>query len=146
MNTSHNNPRPVRRHSSAFTLVEMIVVIIIIGVLATLIAPRLIGKVGTAKQGTAQANAATIAAAIKMYNADTGSLPEAGNLAVLAARPSTPDSKGPWLDNAQMLIDPWGRPFKLIIPGQKNFDFDIVSYGADGNPGGTGEDADVIKP
>jgi general secretion pathway protein G len=137
---------PWLRAPSGFTLVEMIVVIIIIGVLATLIAPRLIGRVGTAKQSTAAANAAAIASAVKLYQADHGALPDAGNLAVLAARPTTPDAKGPYLDNPDMLKDPWGKPFILKVPGEKNFDFDVLSFGADGKAGGSGEDADVVKP
>jgi general secretion pathway protein G len=135
-----------RRAARAFTLIEMIVVVIIIGVLAAAIGPALFKRVGGAKQGVAANNAASIAAALNMYQADNGSLPESGNLSVLCARPSSPDSKGPWLDNCDMLKDPWGRNFVVIIPGQKNANFDVVSYGADGKPGGTGEDADIIKP
>lgn len=130
----------------AFTLVEMIVVIIIIGVLATLIAPRLIGRVGQSKQAVAQQRAAAIASALKLYQADYSSLPPDGNLSALAARPTGPGGKGPYVDNADAIVDPWGRPFILKAPGEKNFDFDVISYGADGKPGGADEDADVIKP
>lgn len=148
MNTKNTqlNKYVARTARRGFTLVEMIVVIVIIAVLAGLIGPRLFGRVGAAKQSTAAANAAAIASAIKLYQADTGGLPESGNLAVLAARPATPDAKGPWLDNVEMLKDPWGKPFMLKVPGEKNFDFDVISYGADAKVGGSGEDADVVKP
>lgn len=142
--TSSNIGR--RRDPRGFTLIEAIVVIVIIGILATIIAPRLIGRVGQAKRSAAESNATAIANALKLYQADYGALPESGNLSALAARPTSADHKGPYLDNADMLKDPWGKPFILIVPGEKNFDFDVVSYGADGKAGGTGDDEDVRKP
>ena len=64
-------------------------------------------------------------------------------------RPSNVDEtkwKGPYVQNAENLLDPWGKKYDLKVPGTKNIDFDIVSYGADGQPGGEGENADVVKP
>lgn len=133
----------------AFTLVEIIVVIIIIGVLAAVIAPRLIGRVGQAKTAAASHNAAALATAVKLLQADCGSLsPDTTITALWEAPPGVDKSawKGPYVDSVDKLNDPWGRPFVLRIPGQKNIDFDIVSYGADGAPGGTGENEDVTKP
>ena len=141
-----------RRHTQArrgFTLVEAIVVIIILGVLATVIAPRLIGRVGQAKHSTAMANANTIATAVNPFALDTGKKPDGSSLEFLLRRPSEVDEsawKGPYLNNADMLKDPWGKPFMIVVPGEKNPDFDIVSYGADGKPGGTGENEDIRKP
>lgn len=150
MKPEMKNTAPSSRVRRGFTLVEAIVVIIIIGVLATLIAPRLIGRVGQAKHSTAESKAANLATAMKLYMTDVGRPPPGGATAiVLFEKPSDVDAgawKGPYLDNKDALMDPWGKMFLLKIPGERNVDFDIVSYGADGKPGGEGEDADIVKP
>lgn len=141
-----NMRRPRRR---AFTLIEAIVVILILAVLATVIAPRLIGRVGQAKTSTAQSKAASLATAMKLFMTDAGMPPSGSTINVLWERPSEVDAaawKGPYIDNREALNDPWGRPFVLRMPGIKNVDFDIVSYGADGQPDGDGENADVVAP
>lgn len=135
-------------HRRAFTIVEVIVIVVIIGVIATLIAPRLLSRIGQSKQAVAAANAQALANAMKLLAADHG-LPESGaTISVLWDRPANvaPEAWEPYVDSPDALIDPWGRPFVLLIPGQKNIDFDIVSYGADGQPGGEGENRDIIKP
>ena len=138
--------RHPRSALAGFTLIEMIVVVIIIAVLATAIGPALFKRIGQSKQSVAASNAAAVAQAISLYQMDNGALPDPANLGALCARPSTPDAKGPWLNNCDDLKDPWGHMYLLIVPGQRNANFDVVSYGADGKPGGSGEDADVIKP
>ncbi len=145
INQRFSPPVAARR---GFTLVEIIVVIIILGVLATLIAPRLIGRVGQAKSSTAGANAASLSSAMQTLVADLGKIPEGATIDILFEKPSeNADAwKGPYVNNPDQLKDPWGRKFTLVIPGQKNVDFDVVSYGADGKPGGTGDDADIVKP
>lgn len=140
LNMTHNQRR---RHRRGFTLIEAIVVIVIIGVLAALIGPRLIGRVGSAKTSTAKSNAAAIASALKLYHADYGAFPD--SLQALAVKPSS-GGNGPYVENAEQLKDPWGRNYVLKIPGEKNADFDIISYGGDGKPGGDGENEDIIKP
>jgi general secretion pathway protein G len=143
MNKQYTSRRRSARRG--FTLIEAIVVIVIIGVLAGMIVPRLIGRVGSSKQAVAASNAAALASALKLYHADYGALPE--SLDALAVKPSDPNGHGPYIDNPDQLKDPWGRPFRLVLPPQaKNADFDVVSYGADGQPGGDGENADIIKP
>ena len=145
------NPHTANRGAGArraFTIIEVIVIVVILGVIAALIAPRLFSRVGQSKQAVANANAASLANSMKTFMIDHGK-PEAGaSISILWERPANiaEDKWEPYVDNADALKDPWDRPFLLVIPGTKNVDFDIVSYGADGQPGGTGEDADVIKP
>jgi len=138
----------IRNTRRAFTIMEVIVVVVIIGVLAAVIAPRLLGRVGQSRVAVAQSNATAIATAMKGFIMDCG-VPEAGaDLSILLDRPPNVDEgkwKGPYLDNADQLKDPWGNDFQLRIPGEFNADFDIVSYGSDGAPGGEGEAADIVN-
>jgi general secretion pathway protein G len=134
-----------------FTIVEVLVIVVIIGVIAALIAPRLFQRIGQSKQATAAANASSLASSMNVFILDHGMPPSGSPITVLYERPSWVSEEkwrdtGPYVSNPDALLDPWGNPFILRIPGQKNVDFDIVSYGADGQPGGEGENADVIKP
>jgi len=139
----------IRNARAGFTLVEAIVVIVILGILATVIAPRLIGRVGQSKHSVAVANAASLASAVNSFMSETSKKPDGTSLEFLIKRPNDVDATvwhGPYVSNADMLKDPWGRPYILKIPPEKNADFDILSYGADGKPGGKDEDADIVKP
>lgn len=131
-----------------FTLIEAIVIIVIIGVLATLIAPRILKRIGQSKQAVAQSNATSLANAMRLFASDHYMPREGESIEILWDRPSDIDPADwePYVDSAEKLLDPWGNKFILVIPGNKNYDFDIVSYGADATPGGTGEDADVVAP
>ena len=131
-----------------FTIIEVIVIVVILGVLAAVIAPRLLNRIGQSKQSVAKANAATLATQLKLFWADHGQ-PESGSgIEVLWERPSNVAEANwsPYVDNADMLNDPWGRKYLVLIPGAKNVDFDIISHGADGQPGGEGENADIVAP
>ncbi|MBX3403691.1 MAG: type II secretion system major pseudopilin GspG [Phycisphaeraceae bacterium] len=134
----------------AFTLVEIIVVIVILGVLATLIAPRLLNRIGQSKAAVATSNAANLANATRLMLADCGGrMPEGATILALWEKPGGLEEgqwKGPYVDSREQLKDPWGEMFILVVPGRKNIDFDIVSYGADKKPGGDGDDADIVKP
>jgi len=132
----------------AFTIVEILVVVVIIAVLASIIAPRLLSRVGQSKQAVAKANAESLATNVRLYMGDGGPLESDGDLRMLMERPSsmTEDQwKGPYLNNADEIKDPWGNEFVLIVPGQFNTDFDVVSYGADGQAGGEGDNKDIIN-
>lgn len=148
MNSTRGRLSGLSRRGRGFTIVEIIVVVIIIGVLAAIVAPRVLGRVGQSKRAAAEATASTIAQQVALYMADVGAPPPGGDLSFLVDRPSdVPEDKyKSYLQKREDLLDPWGKPFVLVIPGQKNKDFDIVSYGADGQQGGEGDNADIIKP
>jgi len=146
---------PLRRtdrrapRTRGFTLIEVIVIVLILGVLAAVIAPRFIQRVGQSKRSVAEANAASLATAMKLFIADHGNPEPGSTIAVLWERPANIEESAwePYVSSPDQLIDPWGNQFVLRIPGEKNtFDFDIVSFGADAKPGGDGENADVVKP
>lgn len=131
-----------------FTLIEAIVIIVILGVIATLIVPRFMKHIVGSKQAVAESNAASLAVQMKAYILEHG-MPESGStIDVLWERPNSVPAEEwqPYVDKEADLYDPWGNKFVLRIPGQLNIDFDIVSYGKDGQPGGEGEDKDIIKP
>lgn len=134
-------------HRRAFTLIEALVVIVILGVLAAVIAPRFIQRVGQSKQKTAEANAASLSSAVQQWTLDHGTPPDGATIDILWERGDVAEDKfQPYVQSTEALLDPWGNKFVLVVPGQKNVDFDIVSYGADGKPGGDGENADIVKP
>ena len=137
-----------RRGSRGFTLIEAIVVVLILGVLAAVIAPRLISRVGQSKQSVAATNAATLASSVNQFLLDHGNPGSGAGIDMLWDRPGdvAEENWEPYVQSAEALLDPWGNPFVLRIPGEKNVDFDVVSYGADGRPGGEGENADIVKP
>jgi len=131
-----------------FTLIEIIVVVMIITVLATLIAPKLLGRVGSAKQAAAKAKAATIAKVVNLYTLDMGlSAPSDDfDLEVLLLAPDDGGGpSGPYLERADDLFDPWGNPFEIEIPGEVNSSFDIISWGEDGEPGGDAVNEDITQ-
>jgi general secretion pathway protein G len=131
----------------AFTIIEVIVIVVILGVIAAFVAPRLIGRVSDSKKAMAKNNAASLFTTMQLYAQDCG-MPEPGApITVLTERPSNVDEsawKGPYLQNENDLKDPWGNFFVLVVPGNVNVDFDIVSYGKDGQQGGEGENEDIV--
>lgn len=129
----HNHRRSARRHSRrAFTLLEMIVVVTIIALLATLVAPRLLSQMGRSRNNVAKAEASKLAQTVRLYLLDNMlTKPFAGmELGVLL------EGDDPYLGKADDIIDPWKHEYVLIVPGQVNtYDFDIVSLGEDGQLG-----------
>ena len=137
---------PVRR---AFTLIEILVVIVVIAILATLVAPNVFQHVGTAKATTAKSQIEMLSSALDAYRLDTGTYPgTAQSLMALNELPTMDPPtnwRGPYLRKA-VPLDPWGRPYVYMFPGEANpKGFDLLSYGADGKLGGEGEDADVVS-
>jgi general secretion pathway protein G len=134
--------RTRRRHARrAFTLVEIIVVVTIIAVLAALIAPRLFGRLTWAKVRTAEAEVKAMETAVNLYLNDTGdTLTSNFDLEVLLIPAEDGGGpQGPYFQKADDLLDPWNNPYFIRVPGEVNYDFDIVSWGPDAEDG-TGDD------
>ncbi len=134
------------RHSGmqGFTLIEMLVVLGIIALLASLVAPQVIKYLSKAKSDTATAQIKNLQSAIELYFLDTGRYPASseGLLGLIEAPEAALNWNGPYLKNRDGLIDPWGRPYVYVTPG-KDGDYDLMSYGQDGEPGGDGESKDI---
>jgi len=138
-----------RRRRDAFTLIEVLVVIVVIAILATFVAPSLFRNVGDARVATARTQIETFGTALDSYRLDNGSYPStAQGLDALWQRPSVDPPmnwRSPYLRKA-VPKDPWGRAYVYEAPGRVNPDgYDLLSYGADGKPGGEGENADVLS-
>ena len=129
--------------SKGFTLLELLVVIVIIGLLAGYVAPRYFSQVGKSEIQVAKAQIESLEKALDQYRLDTRRYPTAEEgLGALVAKPSTVQNwSGPYLKKA-VPNDPWGRPYVYRTPGQKG-EFEVISYGRDGKAGGTGDDADI---
>ena len=132
------------KDSRGFTLIEMIVVVIILGLLAGLVGPRLFGRVGQSKQVAARAQIELLGSALDQYSLDTGSYPPGSlGLQALVQNPSVAGWGGPYLKKNAIPLDPWGNPYNYkCCPGDHG-EYDLWSDGADGRPGGEGENADV---
>jgi general secretion pathway protein G len=128
-----------------FTLIELLVVVVIIGLLAGLVAPRYFGQVGKSEINVARAQLDALEKALDQYRLDTGHYPstELGLNALLQRPANEPKWAGPYL-RKDVPLDPWGKPYVYKMPGEKG-DFDLLSYGKDGQPGGTGENADLTN-
>ncbi len=131
------------RGALGFTLLELLVVVVIIGLLAGFVAPRYFGQVGKSEVNGAKAEIDALEKALDQYRLDTGRYPSAElGLKALIERPANePRWSGPYLRKA-VPLDPWGKPYLYKIPGEKS-DFELASFGKDGQPGGTGENADI---
>lgn len=133
------------REAAGFTLLELLVVMVIIGLLAAYVGPRYFSQIGKSEVKAAKAQLDALEKALDAYRIDVGKYPttEQG-LAALDARPNNePKWQGPYLKKA-VPLDPWGKPYQYRSPGEKG-EFDLFSLGKDGQPGGTGENEDVTN-
>lgn len=133
-----------RAPRNGFTLLELLVVIAIIGMLAAYVGPKYFSQVGKSQRSVAKSQVEAFARALGTYRLDVGSFPttEEGLGALVIKPPNAGKWNGPYLDKA-VPEDPWGNRYVYRSPGAKGADFDIVSYGKDGQPGGDGEASDV---
>jgi len=134
------------RGQRGFSLIELLVVIIILGLIAGLVGPRLFGRVGQSKVATSKAQIELFGAALDQYRLDVGSYPTTAiGLDALVRNPNVPNWNGPYLKKSAVPNDPWGKPYLYkCCPGDHG-EYDILSYGADGAPGGEGENADITS-
>ena len=127
-----------------FTLLELLVVIVIIGMLAAYVGPRYFSQLSKSERSTAKAQIESFGKALDAYRLDTGHYPSTEEgLSALFTKPAD-DAKwnGPYLQKA-VPLDPWGKPYVYHSPAQGGGDFDLLSMGRDGQPGGEGDQADV---
>lgn len=137
--------RPVVRRQSGFTLIEIMVVVIIIGILAAIVAPNVIGRVDDAQITKAKAEIANIENALKFYRLDNFTYPSSEQgIEALVTKPADPNIKN-WKPGGylpKLPNDPWGNPYLYLNPGNQG-EIDVYTLGRDNRPGGEGVDADI---
>lgn len=135
-----------QRGDRGFTLIELLVVIIILGLLAGLVGPRLFGRVGQSKQAAARAQIELLGAALDQYRLDVGTYPASvAGLEALVRNPNVPNWNGPYLKKNAVPKDPWGNSYHFkCCPGEHG-EYDLWSDGADGAPGGDGDATDITS-
>lgn len=146
MRATVNGRARARKRDAGLTLIELMVVVVILALLAVVIVPRVIDRPDQARVARARADIAALSAALNLYRLDTGAYPTTDQgLEALVTRPTRAPVPANWAQGGyidRVPTDPWGRPYVFLSPGVRGA-FDLMSYGADGRPGGSGVDADI---
>jgi general secretion pathway protein G len=134
------------KRSLGFTLIELIAVLIILGLIASIVAPNVMKRVGGARAKTARVQLEELGAALDLYFLELGQYPssEEGLEALIEQPSEAPQWNGPYLKKSKVPDDPWGNPYRYEFPG-KHGDYDLASLGADNAEGGEGDNADVTS-
>jgi general secretion pathway protein G len=137
-----------KQNQHGFTLIEIMVVIVILGVLAALVVPKIMSRPDEARIGAAKQDVGAITQALKLYRLDNGRYPSTEQgLNALVIKPATEPIPNNWKTGGyldKLPQDPWGQPYQYLNPGLRNAtDVDVFSFGADNKPGGEGHDADI---
>lgn len=135
-----------RKFAAGFTLLELLVVVVIIGLLAAFVAPKYFGQIGRSKTQIAKAQIESFEKAMDQYRIDTGRYPDTsqGLVALVVAPANSANWHGPYLKKG-IPPDPWGKAYVFAAPGKDGREYEISSLGADGKSGGADEDADVLS-
>ena len=144
LNTTRSLNRSRARKQRGFTLIELMVVLAIIGILAALVVPSVLGRADDARVTAARTDVGNLAQALKLYKLDNQRFPTAEQgLQALVVKPSAEPVPTHWKSYLDKLpADPWGRPYQYLNPGLKG-EVDVMSWGADGQSGGEGVNADI---
>ena len=144
LNTTKPLPQSHAKKQRGFTLIELMVVLAIIGILAALVVPSVLGRADDARVTAARTDVGNLAQALKLYKLDNQRFPTAEQgLQALVAKPSAEPVPANWKSYLDKLpADPWGRPYQYLNPGLKG-EVDVMSWGADGQSGGEGVNADI---
>jgi general secretion pathway protein G len=139
-----NSIRTELLDEAGFTLVELLVVLVILVLLASIIGPRVIGYLGSSRTKTASVQISNLATSLELYHLDMGRYPTSseGLQALIASPHGAVGWNGPYVSKSAVPLDPWGRPYRYSYPGKKNT-FDLFSFGRDDKEGGSDEDKDV---
>lgn len=143
---SFRTPALRTTRARGFTLLELLVVILIIGLLTGIVAPRFLGQIGRSETTAARAQLDAFDKALQAYRVDTGRFPSTGQgLRALVTQPADETRwRGPYLRD-EVPLDPWGTAYQYRNPGSNGKDYDLLSFGADRVQGGVGDGADIVR-
>ncbi len=140
------NPENFRKRTAGFTLIEVMIVVVILGILAAVIVPKILDRPDQAKIVAAKADIAVLMQQLKLYRVDNGAYPSTDQgLTALVVKPTSPPLPTNWKTGGyleRLPNDPWGHPYVYLYPGLHG-EIDVYSLGADGQPGGEGNNADI---